>query len=238
LHHLVIEGWSRRSSVLHARDARVKVVVLAAFLAALGTTTRMSAAAAACWAALLGCGVLLGRLPALALAARAAAVLPFSGVFALFSALEGDAARAANLLTKSYLSAAAVLVLAGTTPLPRLLGGMESLGAPRFLVLVVQFLYRYLFVISEQAQHMRLAAVSRASRRRIDWRRAAGAVSVLFAKSYARADGIHHAMVARGFTGKTELLAPARLVAADGLFLAAGVAAIVGLRAALSGWWV
>ena len=33
-------------------------------------------------------------------------------------------------------------------------------GAPRFLLMVAQFLYRYLFVISEEAQHMRKAAMA------------------------------------------------------------------------------
>ena len=62
---------------------------------------------------------------------------------------------------KSYLSALAVLLLVSTTPLPVLLRGFEMLGAPRFLLMVAQFLYRYLFVISEEAQHMRKAAMAR-----------------------------------------------------------------------------
>ena len=36
----------------------------------------------------------------------------------------------------------------------------------------------------------------------------ASAVSVLFAKSYARAEGVHRAMIARGFTGSFPALAP------------------------------
>ena len=62
---------------------------------------------------------------------------------------------------KSYLSALAVLLLVSTTPLPVLLRGFEMTGAPRFLLMVAQFLYRYLFVISEEAQHMRKAAMAR-----------------------------------------------------------------------------
>ena len=54
-----------------------------------------------------------------------------------------------------------MLLVVSTTPLPVLLRGLEMTGAPRFLLMVAQFLYRYLFVISEEAQHMSKAAASR-----------------------------------------------------------------------------
>lgn len=238
MHHVVLERWSRAHSVLHERDARVKILVVLAWLVALGTTTRLTPVVVACYAGLLAGTILAARLPMGGVLLRAAAVLPFSLTFALASILTGDAARAEALVVKSYLSAAAVLVLAGTTPLPKLLRGLESLGAPQFLTLVVQFLYRYLFVISEQAQHMRMAALARASesrrgRRVADrFRAAAGAVATLFSRSHVRAEGIHGAMLARGFRGRIEPLAAARIGVADMLFLASGLLAAAALRLA------
>src|SRR5207249_1018189 len=120
---------------------------------------------------------------------RSALVLPFSLVFAVISWTAGDSARALSLLIKSYLSAAAVLIVVASTPMPQLLRGLESLGAPRFLLMVAQFLYRYLFVISEEAQHMRTAAVSRGASlrgvlaRHARFQAAVGALAVLFARS-------------------------------------------------------
>ena len=228
MHHVVLERWSRGASFLHSRDARVKILVLLAYLVALATTP-LTPAAGACYAALLGVAIVAARLPLAGLALRAAAVLPFAGTFALFSLLAGDGARAASLVAKSYLSAAVALALAGTTSMPKLVRALESLGVPRFLTLVIQFLYRYLFVISEQAQHMRLAALARGGGR-LRFTHAAGAAATLFGRSYSRAEGIHGAMLARGFHGRMELLADARLGAADVLFLVAGVAAAVALR--------
>src|SRR2546425_5239974 len=100
-----------------------------------------------------------------------------------------------GLVLKSYLSALAVLLVVSTTPLPVLLRGLEMTGAPRFLLMVAQFLYRYLFVISEEAQHMRKAAVSRGG----SFRAAAGALAVLFARSYKQAGEIHQATLPPGF---------------------------------------
>jgi cobalt/nickel transport system permease protein len=229
LHHAVVESWTQRRSWLHARDARAKDAVLLAFLIAVATTARMSPRAAAGYGLCVAAAILASGLPPVSLLLRACVVLPFSAVFALFAVLAGDPNRAVSLVLKSYLSAAAVLVVVATTPLPALLRSMESFGVPRFFALVVQFLYRYLFVVSEQAQHMRAAAASRGGRG-FTFRSAASALAVLFARSHARAEGIHRAMLARGFFGRTVALAQPRAALADGLFLAAGLAAMAALR--------
>lgn len=227
MHHAALDRWSRGSSPLHARDARVKLVLLVAFLAAVATTPRLAPEYLAAYGAAVLAGVMLAGLPLAAVLLRAAVVLPFSVTFAGFSLLAGDSPRAYALVAKSYLSAAAVLIVAGSTPLPKLLRSLERLRVPRFLVLVVQFLYRYLFVISEQAQHMRLAAQSRGGWR---FRLAAGAVAVLFARSYARAEGVHRAMLARGFQGSVTLLAPERAGWKDWALLAAGLLTVAVMR--------
>jgi cobalt/nickel transport system permease protein len=230
VHHVVLDRWSRGSSFLHSRDARVKLLVAFAYLVAVGTLPGVTSRAAACCAAFILAAIAAARLPFLGVALRAAVVLPFVLPFAAFSVVAGDPPRAVALATKSYLSAAAVVVLVGSTPLPALLRALESLGVPRFLTLVVQFLHRYLFVISEQVQHMRMAMLARGGGRRRRFSQASGAVATLFARSWARAEGIHGAMLARGFEGRMTLLAPARAGAADFLFLATGILAAVALR--------
>lgn len=234
MHHVELDRWSRRSSQLHARDARVKILLLVAYLVAVATSPRVSAAWSAVYGSVLLAAILVAGLPVGAVLLRAAAVLLFSAAFAVVSVVAGDSQRAAALVLKSYLSAAAVLVLMGTTPLVRLLRGLERLRVPGFLVLVVQFLHRYLFVLSEQAQHMRLAALCRGGWR---FRQAAGGVAVLFARSYDRAEGIHRAMLARGFAGRLMPAEPARAGWQDWLFLLGGVAVMAALRFPLGGLW-
>jgi cobalt/nickel transport system permease protein len=232
LHHVLVDRWSQGASPLHRRDPRAKILALLAFLIVLATTPPNAYATLAIDAALLVGGILIAGLPLGGLLLRAMAVLPFSVTFGLISWLAGDRLRALGLVEKSYLSTVAVLFVVGTTPLPLLLSGLESLGTPRLLVLVAQFLYRYLFVISEQAQHLRVAAACRQGRpgqhRRLGFRAAAGALAVLFARSYYRAEGIHRAMLARAFGGRFSLLNPLHFHAADGFFtLAIGVFLVV-----------
>jgi len=239
LHHAVVERWSRGQSVLHRRDPRVKILALVVFLVVLATTERALLTTGLCYLALLAGAILLARLPLGGVLLRSCLVLPFSGTFAVITVLSGDSHRALALLEKSYLSALAVLLLVGTTSLPGVLRGLESFGLPPFLLLVVQFLYRYLFVISEQAQHMRMAAACRApvrhriGRDRSRFRAAAGALAVLFARSYARADGINQSMLSRGFDGRFRTLSSPQLRWGDAAFLLVAAALPCGVRFAL-----
>jgi cobalt/nickel transport system permease protein len=236
LHHAVLDRWSRGHSPLHARDARVKLPALLVFLIALATTPPASQRISICYAALLIAGVLVARLPLAAVLYRAAFVLPFAATFAVVSFLSGDTLRAVSLLAKSFLSALAVLLLIATTKLPELMRALETLRVPRVLVLVTQFLYRYLFLISLEAQHMILAARCRAPQPRraqsgrSRFQAASGALAVLFARSFRRAEGIQSAMAARGFSGHFPLLSTRRITVADMLFLALSITLVAALR--------
>ena len=236
MHHVTLDQWSRGASALHRRDPRVKIVAVLMFLLVLATAHRELAWLGAALFIVLCVAARQARLPLTGVLARAGVVLPFTAVFAGVSWLAGDPARGAALIMKSYLSAFAVLLLVSTTPLPQLLRGFEMTGAPRFLLMVAQFLYRYLFVISEEAQHMRKAALARGATvggltgHAARFRAAAGALAVLFARSYARAEEIHRAMLARSFPGHFRPLQELHLHRADVAFLVLGGTMPVLLR--------
>lgn len=233
MHHVVLDRWSRQASFLHRRDPRAKIVATLAFLVAVATTYQSFGTRAPAYFALLAGAAAWARLPLAGALARAAVVLPFALVFAAVTILAGDPHRAALLVGKSYLSALAVLLLVSTTPLPALLRGLELLGVPPFLAMVAQFLYRYLFVISEEAQHMRVAGASRGGTMRgARFRAAAGALAVLFARSYGRAAEIHRAMLARGFDGRFRLVSPLRFGWTDLGFAAAAALVAAAIRLA------
>lgn len=235
MHHVTLDRWSRLASPLHRLDARAKILGALVILVSLVAPQRNYAWLFAVHAVLILGLAAMARLPLGGLAARAALVLPFAGGVVALNLLGGDLARAAGVAGKSFLSASTMLLLLGTTPLHALLRGLESLGVPRFLLMVAQFLYRYLFVLSEQAQHMRQARQCRAPGRRRQplFRSAAGALAVLFARSYARAERIHQAMLARGFQGHFVLLEPPAMRAAD-----YGSLAAVALLVSTAQWFL
>ena len=89
---------------------------------------------------------------------------------------------------------------------------------------------------------MRKAAASRGATaaglagNRERFRAAAGALAVLFARSYGRAEEIHRAMLARGFPGHFRTLGTRRFQSADVLFLGLAALAPAALRFAVERW--
>ena len=224
MRRLDFERWSRGDSFLHRRDPRAKLAVLLLFLVWLATAASLAPAVVIGYATLLIAGLAVARLPPGSVLGRAALVLPFTATFAMISLIAGDPVRAVTLAVKSFYSATAVVIIMGATPMPALLAGAETLGAPRMLIATTQFLYRYLFVLFEEAARIRLAAECRGGFR---WAAAGGAVAVLFGSAYTRAEGIHRAMLARGFDGHLRSLAPRRFGWVD--------AALVGATGAVLG---
>ena len=232
MHHLVIDRWSRGTTSLHRRDPRAKLAALLVFLIALSTTPPPAQLAFAAYAVLLILAARLAGLPLHGLAARAALVLPFSATFALLTWWSGDSLPALALAEKSFLSGMAALLLVATTPLTGWTAALESWRVPRILILVIQFVYRYLFVIAEQAQRMRWAALCRggSQRRSFHFSAAAGLLGVLFARSWQRADGVYHSMLARGFRGRFVPAAPPPFRWSDALFFSTCLAGCFAIR--------
>lgn len=214
MHLILLDRWNGLDSPLHRVDPRGKMAATGAIVLFLVLSTEGMVLKCGAIAALLAGLILLSRVPLGYCLARACLVLPFSGLAVAASLASRwlpapyfagglSPVAAAGVVAKSYLSALAVLLLIATTCLPDLLRGLQLLRVPASFLLIVQFLYRYLFVLSEEAQHMGCARRSRGggSWARGGMRAAAGSIAVLFVRAYARAERIHRAMLARGFTG-------------------------------------
>lgn len=231
---LRLEEWARGDSFLHRRDARGKVVSVLVFLVAVSSTPPSSPLTFAPVSVLLVLGLAVSGLPVGEILLRASVIVPFPLFFGLVSWLEnGNALFAGALVVRSYISALAVLLLVGVTPMAELFRGLRGLGLPAVIVMVLQSLVRYLQVIVDHGMRMRRAALCRgggAGGRESLWRRASGALAVLFGRSYARAEGVHRAMVARGFRGDFVSPRPARFTAVDWAYLAGVAAAVCGAR--------
>ncbi len=239
MRHTAIEQWARGPGPIHAVDARVKLVVVTAFLIAVSTTPSGNWLAFAAFATLVIVALAVSGLPIRRLLLRSTLLLPFAAVFAILSYLyASDMGASFALVVRSQLCILATILLVSTTPLPLLLSALESFLVPASLLEIAQFLYRYLFVIVDQGQRMRWAASSRdagrilASNRRSLLDRAAGALATLFACSYKRAEGIHRATLARGSRGGFPVLTKPGLKKGDLLIAAGSVLFLFGVRIA------
>ena len=114
-----------------------------------------------------------------------------------------------SVLIKSWASVTAAVILTSTTPALGLLAALRSLKIPEILVAVVMLMYRYLFVLVEEAQRMlrarsaRSAGVGPGSGGSLIWRArsAGGMAGSLFIRTLDRGERIYMAMLARGYDG-------------------------------------
>ena len=116
----------------------------------------------------------------------------------------GLAPVALTIVAKNGLAFLATLVLVNVTPFRTLLVAMRRLGMPRVLVATLQFMYRYLFVLTDELDRMAQARRSRTFRRsggRLDWGLLTGLIGLLFLRAFERGERVHAAMLARGWDG-------------------------------------
>lgn len=105
-----------------------------------------------------------------------------------------------SLVITATLCTATMLVLSCTTRFDQILSTLSALGLPPLLVTTLGLMYRYLFVLSEEASRMKRARMARTfnpARGRV-WRSLASVIAQLFVRSAERAQRIHSAMLARG----------------------------------------
>lgn len=145
----------------------------------------------------------------------------------------GPAGRAiaASVLLRFLLTATSALLLAAVWGLPALAWAMQKLGAPAVLVSQLLVLWRYLFVLGEEALRMDRARTMRSFGRRGRELALAGPfLGTLLLRSQDRAERIDRALRARAFTGSFPALRHWRFGSGAVAFLATWSAALVLFR--------
>jgi cobalt/nickel transport system permease protein len=139
----------------------------------------------------------------------------------------------ADIAVKFVLGVFSLTALMSTTPFAGLLEAMRKLGMPGMLLMQLAFVYRYLFVLMDEAMRVRRARDFRGAARAPASRRLAavgGIVGNLFVRTLDRSDRIHTAMVARGYAGRWHGLSLLSFRRRDGVFLLVVAAYLVLCR--------
>jgi cobalt/nickel transport system permease protein len=240
-------------SPVHRLDPRAKLLATLAFVVAVVSFPKYEVAALAPFVFFPLVLAGLGDVPLRLIARRVAIVSPFAIMIGLFNPLLDRAPGVvlggvtidagwlsfASILARFALTMSAVMVLTATTSFPALCQGLNALGLPRVFVVQLLFLYRYLFLLAEEAGRLRRARELRAQRGRGFTLRTAGAMAgSLFVRTLDRAERIYQAMAARGYDGEIRQLRRIRFRTADAVFLAAVVLGAALLRAVPLTHWV
>lgn len=177
----------------------------------------------------------LAAVPARPLLRALLVPLPFvllAALPALFVAPGAEGrAIAASVLLRFLVTATSALLLAAVWGLPALAWAMGRLGAPAVLVTQLLVLWRYLFVLGEEAVRMDRARSLRSFGTRGRELSLAGPfLGTLLLRSHDRAERIDRALRARAFTGRFPALRPWRFGAGAAAFVALWCAAFALFR--------
>ncbi|MFQ6048167.1 MAG: cobalt ECF transporter T component CbiQ [Phycisphaerae bacterium] len=246
MHHAYIDRFANLDSPIHRLDARAKIVVVVIYAAVLISVPKYQIASLGPYAILPFALLTIGAIPlgfalkqmvmvsplVLSLAVLNpiwdSSLRPFAGLW-----VRGGWLVCGSILIKFVLGMGALVALTGTTRFADLLAGLQKLGLPRVLVTQLGLLYRYLFVLIDQAMHMRQGRDARlGSSARLGRRvRTGGAmVGVLFVRTLEQAERIHCAMQARGYDGTVRVLERRGLGLADVAFLMGSIFYVAALR--------
>ena len=258
MHVHFLDPYRHRLSPIHAFDPRLKLVLVLIFiftnallpvgawpvyilmfslilavevLSELGITYVLKRS-------ILALPFVLAALPLL-VTVPGVALLNFSiGAWDLSISQEG-LQRFISITLKSWISLQAAILLASTTTFPNLLVAMRAIKIPRLLVSVFGLMWRYLFVLVDEALRLMRARTARSGQSELPglktggglaWRGrvAGGMAGNLFLRGFERSDRIYMAMVSRGYDGEVRAFSMPKISPADWLVLGVGLA-LLGL---------
>jgi cobalt/nickel transport system permease protein len=216
--HDFVDRYARLKSPVHSLDARAKAIALFALIIACVTTPATAWWPVCIYAGILAIITVAAHIPWRYVLTRVLIVLPFIVVVAVFVPFMRGGGMVHigaltlpkhgllvlwNVVSKSIISVWAIILLSNTTVFSDLMHGLERLHVPKFFTIVSAFMYRYVFIIIDEAERMKRARDSRGFSGRWLWHaKVVGhIIASLFLRSQERAERVYQAMSARGFDG-------------------------------------
>lgn len=255
MHADAFDRYHHGQSPLHSLDPRIKVIVTIAFIlsnallpdgAWLAFLLAWAFILFATAASGLGIGFTFKRsFIALPFALAAITVLfsipgkPVTSFhFLMWDLTITDAGllRFLSIVVRSWLSVQMAILLVAVTEFPKIIHALTHLRVPIIITVIISFMYRYLFVLTDEVMRMLRARQARSaaaagvrSGGSVAWRaKIAGHMAgQLFLRSYERSDRIYNAMLSRGYKGELMTIHPHHYHRSDLLIGGLSMAALV-----------
>jgi cobalt/nickel transport system permease protein len=230
---------SEVDTALHRLDSRVKLIVALCLILITSLTPNGAFGAYIVLFALMMAGAIIAHVSPVLVVGRSLAVLPFSlaAVTLIFTGPEPYLAalpitgwpisepglvQCTSIIFKSLISVQAAILLIATTHFTTLLWAMSSLRIPGVLVAIISFMYRYLFLLVDEAARLARARDSRSAVTAGDApslifraQTTGRMIGSLIVRAFERSERVYNAMLSRGYTGTLMQISPPRLCSRD-----------------------
>lgn len=223
MRHGTIDQHAKRSSFYNL-DPRAKVVGIIFFIVVVALLRDI-------WSLIISLLLVISLLsisniPLRHLAKRYAISLPFvffASISLLFySGLLPSLAMFIRISTCVLL----LILLSSSTPFFDLLKASQSLKIPKLMLTLLMFLYRYIFVLTEEYQRMKMARKARGFKGgkhlldRKGMHTLSSTAGMVLVRAYQRGVRIYDALLSRGYNGEIKTLTEMRFKGVDYAFCA------------------
>lgn len=187
----------------------------------------------------------VGNVPPVYLVKKLILVSPFAVMIGIFNPLidreilvrlgdlgiSGGWISFASILIRFVLTVSAALILIAVTGFYGVCAALDKLGTPRVFVVQLMFLYRYLFVLVDEATRLVRARSLRTFGTGAGGFKTFGSlVGHLLMRTLDRAQRIYLAMCCRGFNGKIHIMQPLKFGALEIGFVSSWLAFFLAMR--------
>jgi cobalt/nickel transport system permease protein len=209
--------YLHRHTVVHSLPSHLKIIAALSFILIVVSTPVTQWGAFVAYFLWLFVVVRIAQIPYGTLFKRALIEIPFIffailmpffgsgetiqvGPFELYR--EGLIAGA-GIVVKGTLGVMTAIILSTSTTAREILRGLERLRLPVLMVQIASFMLRYVNVVNDEMERMKIARESRGfeATGMKSWRVLATAAGALFIRSYERGERVHLSMLSRGYEG-------------------------------------
>lgn len=205
------------NSAIHRLDARAKVLTTFFYIIAVVSFDRYALTELAPFLFFPVITIALSNLPVIFIFKKILTILPFTLFVGLFNpffdreihlvfgpvAISGGWISCISILVRSALTVGCAVILIASTGFMSVCHALDRLGTPRVFTVQLLFLYRYIFVLTEEAARTTRARELRSfGKKGMGIRSFGPLIGHLLIRTWSRAERIHMAMLARGFSGE------------------------------------
>ena len=162
MHHDFIDRYSRIDSPVHRLSSGLKVWLSLILILIVVLSPVKYVYLFAAIVILLITVILISKIPLAFFLKRLLLFEPFILAIAILTLLQPNGVVIfTSILVKSTLSLVTVVLLSNTTPFSELLNVLRKAHVPPLFLTLLALMYRYLFILIDEIEHMKVARTSR-----------------------------------------------------------------------------
>ncbi|MFA6217397.1 MAG: cobalt ECF transporter T component CbiQ [Candidatus Omnitrophota bacterium] len=216
-----MDTLSTGDSFLHRLDPRAKVITTLLFIVTVVSFDKYALSALMPFFIYPVVLISIGRLPAGYLLKKILVVSPFALLVGIFNpfidreilfqigtrGISGGWVSYLSIVVRFLLTVAAALILIATTGFNAVCNSLIKFGVPKPFVVQLLFFYRYVFILTDEAERMvRARSLRTFHTRMMSFKVFVALVSNLLLRTLDRAERIYRAMCCRGFDGQIRII--------------------------------